>query len=577
MNLDALLYKSRMHLLVLGAVLLALFQTLNLSPNAVYSIDSDSTFRLLQAERFLTGQNAWNDTLIPGLQPPLGAKMIWTRPVDMMLGVFYYPARLFMDSKPAILLAGYLLPLVLAAALLLLVGWGTAPFCPNAVSWAVALAITLIAGITPFSTPFWADHHLPMAVVLAGIILCSLRVWVSSNPRYPLYAGLLAGIGLWISPEMLIGVLFGAQILLLRQLSGAPSNSISRFFAATLCVIVPAIFLENADWQTAQYDRISIVQITVLLVFLLIAALWERLSNKTLLTRLAAGAVLSAGGLVLLQSLFPPLFMGPFAAMSPWLLENFVPLTEEMLPLFSLKPALIAQYAFVPALGCAACFIYAARHRSGLWLSVALLPLTLLLLMCLYNRWVFHMPAVAGLCSIPLTLFLQAALKRAKLILPPILVFSLLGFSGVWGVMGAKVLFPEPPTTASTAPKTTQSVGVNFADFMHTYKPSDARGVIAAHQNYGGQLLLHTGLLPLSANYHTAEPGMRAERLIRETADTAVFWDTLRQWKVAYVFYARGDAQEGSVAFRLLFAGNDAALRFVRVSGEDETLREVGK
>lgn len=347
--------------------------------------DPDGYMRLLQAERlWLSGD--WYDRFLPLTNHPHGETLHWTRPFDVLLLAGALPLGFGLTPVDALFTWGALLSPALLLVAFAVLSWGCRPVLGG---WGVVLAGAglLVAPVTRavfmIGRP---DHHsLQMVLFLAGLMVL-LRMAHAGRPgREALVAGVLAGVGLWVSVEGMIAILTNLVALGLLWLiwGGGWLAGIARYLVGLAGMIGIAFLLDRppAEWLVEEHDRLSAVH---LLLGAALAATWGVLGRSRavqeagLRGRLLAGLF---GGLVpagVMAAAYPAFFTGPFATMHAEMGAQWQDWIKEMQPLLSDGQAGLAVLALGPAVLALVFLLDRLRNPEGAQQRVSILFLATL-------------------------------------------------------------------------------------------------------------------------------------------------------------------------------------------------------
>jgi hypothetical protein len=356
---------------------------------AVYGIqDPDVWVRLVRVWQWHDGAG-WYDRMLPRLNAPDGLENHWTRPLDVWLAVLAWPVSFFMPYRDALLFAAVtynaLLGLLSISGLLTIgrvLGFGPAG------QWAGALVFLTDSLIRAPYMVGRADHHSLVFTCLIWMLACiaySRMAW----------AGVLAGLALWIAPEFLVAIALAAAVpCAFWALSGATVQlrAVLRFLLAALGVSLLAVALEwpPSAWFTVTHIRISVVHVHILAVALAATVLLRMAARHVSSTgrRLAVAAILGACALAWLGFMYPRFWEGPMADTPPELVAAF---SQQM----ELRPIFVLFNTFggmgitaVLLIGVVSYLVFLRRNPSHLFVWTMLAMATAYgVLMLTMSRW----------------------------------------------------------------------------------------------------------------------------------------------------------------------------------------------
>ncbi|WP_143300856.1 hypothetical protein [Candidatus Entotheonella palauensis] len=276
--------------------------------------------------RDLVESGEWFNLVIERSNAPYGESWFRTHPFLLLLLLVYAPLRLFLETPVAIHYSAIVLPPLLHLMTAVVGMWASAPLLGRQKYWVVPVLAfqfpILIQGV-----PGRADHHLVMLMIFLLTLGCCLRVLLAEKKvRAAFWAGMLAGLGLWISVEMMLGLALAYSVMglfwLFSEVCRLDGPSVLRANLA-LCVGVVlslgiAVLLEYPLGQhlTPEYDRVSVVYLVMTLLALCV---WggiflcvrggANMSRPAIRLLLLGGGVMAA--LAALALAYPDFYQGP--------------------------------------------------------------------------------------------------------------------------------------------------------------------------------------------------------------------------------------------------------------------------
>jgi hypothetical protein len=230
--------------------------------------------------------------------------------------------------------------------------------------------------------------------------------------------GAWAGLGLWLSPEIMPLDLMAFGALWLAWLIIPDRRDIARLIcqvAGTVLLVAGcalAVDPPYAAYGSVELDRISIIYIVLALIccaLALAAVLIER-ARPAWGTRLVLGLVLPIAGLGMWVALYPNLLRGPDGVMSAANAHVFHTIIAEMQPVRSVATAI--QYLLTGSVAATMLLWFALRRRSLLILYAALCGWALVALGAMHLRFAAY-PSAAGAVLLPvLVTALSTSLAR---------------------------------------------------------------------------------------------------------------------------------------------------------------------
>lgn len=493
-----------------------LWRSVNSGAGVPLFLDTDDAMRMVVVRDFLEGQG-WYDLVQHRLNTPFGAEVHWSRLVDLPLAGLLWLARQFTEFRQAEWVAGMVWPLLLLGVLLWLCARATLELVgrPGLLPGLV-LPILSPAILAEFS-PGRVDHHNVIIVLTMATLLASLVAL--RRPGAAWIAGLCAALALSIAleavPVMLAAVLaFGLGYVA----DPARAGNLMRFGLGLSGGMAGLLMLARPPgrWLEAACDMISPVYVlaTVLagLALVLVARLpaprqaWQRLM-------LLAGLGLAAGAAVVLA--YPQCLGGPYAALDPWLQDNWIGAIIEAKPWHASLPELPAYAITVGApvfLGLVAAvlaFRSTPEKRLG-WLTL----LVFLVLTMVVMLGQIRGARLAILPTIPAAAWLIAATRQRYLARRQLLPG--LSFAGAWLVCSGIILSIVVSSVVNVLPDgRAQLVSATRASKLPCLAGdafADLRGLpperVMTPIDLGAHLLLETPHGAVAAPYHRNEAGV---------------------------------------------------------------------
>ena len=280
----------------------------------------DDFMRLHQVQNWFAGQ-AWYDLKAYRMAPPLGADIHWSRlidaPIAALIGIFH----LFMDLTSASRMAAIVWPL----AIFLMATAAIIAICDHLAGkehrllalFFFVLSINTLAEFRPGRL----DHH-NVQILLLILIFLGVARGLGKYSSY--WLGLFISCSIMVGLDsllLIIGVLGFLALEWLFQKEGAADRLLQTGFA----ISISSIFLYVASFPADRWfsnnacDAFSMFYLSFLV---LLSASFTGLAilsksnlfhgQSALIYRLFAGAVLAAGILIVLFSIFPHCLDGPY-------------------------------------------------------------------------------------------------------------------------------------------------------------------------------------------------------------------------------------------------------------------------
>ncbi|WP_052732114.1 hypothetical protein [Devosia geojensis] len=478
--------------------------------------DTDDAMRMVVVRDLLAGQG-WYDIVQHRLNTPWGAEIHWSRLIDLPIALLILVARPFAGPAGAEIFAAYAWPLLLFAVLL----WVSARFALRLAGPAGLLPALILPILSPAVTnefpPGRIDHHNVQIVLTLAIAWAAVESL--KRPGFAVLAGVLCATALAIGTESLpaiaAAILAYGLVWIFMPDGSRPVRDFGLSFAGAALVHL-AIALPPERWLAPACDALSISYVTAAAAtgtaFVALAALGARPRGWPLRFALGIGAGLAAMGLVF--ALFPECLKGPYAAVAPWLVTNWIDAIAEAKPwwasLFEL-PAYTLAVGIPPLLGLAVICRHAFASREGRaeWLVLALFLgfATLVMLLQVRGARLATMPAI------PAAAWLIAGLQERYLTTRApgagaALVAGWFGFAGVLVTVAVSAVVWLVPSPAQQVMETRAEraqclMPPAFADLAAL--PPER---IMAPIDLGSHLLLETPHSVVAAPYHRNEAGV---------------------------------------------------------------------
>lgn len=351
-------------------------RTLYLAPGTPLLADTDDAMRMVVVRDLLGGQG-WYDNIQHRLDTPFGAELHWSRLADLPLAgltlLFSPLAGGFAET-----LAAFVLPLIYLAGLLWLSGAIALQLAgPRAVLPALILPALSMTVLYEF-VPGRVDHHSLQTLLLLGM------VWAAIGRR-GVVGGIAGATAIAIGIEGLPGVGAGVLAFGLMWVASPDGARPMRQFGTSLAaamVVHLVIGVAPGRWLTPMCDGISIVYAAAAVGTGIAFVVLPALPARTVWMRLGLGLVAGAavGGALVLA--FPQCLGGPYAALDPWLVTNWIDRIGEAQPWwvsFARDPVYPVA-VLVPPLVALVAIIARLRRRgdntAGWWVYAAFLAVT---------------------------------------------------------------------------------------------------------------------------------------------------------------------------------------------------------
>ncbi len=218
----------------------------------------------------------WYNNIIADISAPHGGSLHWTHALDILIILGAQPLELFMDSPQALFWSGALICPLLLLGCLFGIAWTVIPLVGRN-RWLPACIVALFqVSIFSYASLGLADHHTLLLFFEIILIGATIRMILDKSAgRAAIIAGLAGAGGLWVSPEMALGLIPCVMILTWLWLQQPEKwlPHLSAFSISLLCATALVIPIEYppARWFETVYDKISFPYVILLACF---AAFW---------------------------------------------------------------------------------------------------------------------------------------------------------------------------------------------------------------------------------------------------------------------------------------------------------------
>jgi hypothetical protein len=318
-------------------------------------IGSDSYYWMVVFREFIeTG--IWHNDIIERSNAPFGESWFRPHPFQIVLFAIFWPLKLFFSTAASLHLTGVLAGPVLGIALCISAMWAASPLLGRHRFWVMPM-LFLQYPVLGQILPGLVDHHTLMHLILVVAVGLIIRTLTSGDRlAYAFIAGVVHGVGLWVSVEMFTLLIMtyagGAAMWLLSPGPDRLAPPVSRWlvsFSLGLIVLVAAsVMIEQRPehWLIADYDRPSIVHVLLSALALSVWLFVDQIDRRGIVPDTAIGrsiilAFVGGGALAILYSAYPDFFHGPFARVDPALGPLLFDITGEMLPIYRHSASII--------------------------------------------------------------------------------------------------------------------------------------------------------------------------------------------------------------------------------------------
>lgn len=304
-------------------------------------LDNDAYLRLIRVEA-LWASGDWYGIVTPKLGAPEGLSLHWTRPLDLLILLPALVVSWFgLPLHQAIYWAGVAIAPLLQVLACLAAAWAARPVFPQHGAWRLAALMLLLNGAAlSYSLAGRPDHH-PLSLLLIALMLGhALRALLAPDRARPAYlAGIMAGAGVWVTPESLLitaPILIAFGLLWFARIDSRAWSRIGiRFGLGLSATLIIAIAVEQPPqaWMTPEYDKVSVLHLALALAVTLDFRLAAAITWRGWRRALATAAIILAS-LFFLNILFPHFYLGPLGNIDDSAAKLFMAEVTEMRPMW---------------------------------------------------------------------------------------------------------------------------------------------------------------------------------------------------------------------------------------------------
>ncbi len=314
--------------------------------------DTDAYMRLIRIQE-LWQSGEWYQTLTSSLGAPGKLSLHWTRPLDLLI---LLPALLLnlvnLPIERAIYWVGFWISPILQLTACIVAAKGAKRIWPRHGAWRMAALMVLFNGAAlTYCTAGRPDHHslgLLLALLAAGQ---TIRATLETDRARPAWiAGAWAGMGVWVSPEALIGIgasviSFGLLWLLNPETYQIWARLGRRFCCGMAAIVLAAVLIEQPPtlWFQAEYDKVSILHLALAVIAAANFIIAERLSwpGPQRIAAMSVAVLVSAAALAFF---FPGFYLGPLGNISHKEAMVFLDDIMEMAPIWPINRSNTDQF-----------------------------------------------------------------------------------------------------------------------------------------------------------------------------------------------------------------------------------------
>ena len=486
--------KRRDSLLAIGlALLMGIAWTVrdHVALSALRLPDTDDLMRLQQIRDWLGGQG-FADLAQHRLGPAPGLQMHWSRLADLVPAALILTFTPLLGVKAATVAAVIVSPLLLFAAMLIVVA-AIARRLGQSGFVAVILGALAFPAITLF-TPGRIDHHaLQIVLVLTLLHACVGRGTLGQGAIAGSATVLSLIVGMETAPLLAAG---GAAIALRWRLDGAAGQARMAGYATALLLglSAAAVLFRTSGWDVAACDGFTAILWRAAMLAALAPAAMAVAGFATQSVAARTAVLIVGGGLALAAAaMSAPACLHPYGQVDPLLARLWLAHVNEAQPLFAmpLGKGLAAGGMALVGLGAGIWFVWSTRTAAA-WIVLGFQATAVAVTLVQVRG-----APLAALTAVPaLAAMIAAARPRG----PLALVLAWLAASGIAHAGLGDALTPAAPAAAQGC------TAVAAATRLAALPP----GLIAAPIDFGPTLLATTRHRVLAGPYHRDTQGNRA-------------------------------------------------------------------
>lgn len=301
-------------------------------------VDTDAFMRMVRVKTLISDGNWYNHYIVRS-NYPFGEELHWSRALDILIIILSLPFRLFYDPHSALKLSGIIISPLLKLASLPALFWATQVIFSKKNAFRVCALFLAQMGLVQYFSFARPDHHSLLLLTYILFLGAALRAIDCPLGPAPFWAGILSGVGLWISPETLVPI----AIFLLFQFIHWMYNEqpaligLIKYQSALLICSAVAILVERppALFATIAYDKLSFVHFCIFVLFLLqflclnyLLRLHDARSKRVVYAFWGSIAII-----LIINCVFPSFFKGPFVMVDKRVVQLWLSHVNEIQPL----------------------------------------------------------------------------------------------------------------------------------------------------------------------------------------------------------------------------------------------------
>lgn len=512
--------------------------------------DTDSFTRLVRVEQ-LAKSGSWFDSTIHRDNYPYGDTMHWTRPLDMLLLPGAWAGTPFFGFRKALLLWGIIFNPLLGALALILIQRVAGSYLD--LEGGRLLTILFFCQYAAWETFIIGhpDHH-GLIILLFLLLMGSLFRMADEGgePSAPVWAGLIAGLGFWVSVEFItVIILVLAAILLFWLWQGEGYlKKITAFNLSLLISITVFLFVERplSGILAMEYDKISAAHLIVFALSLVTLLILQKLPDRNRKMRLCSLGITGAVALVILRLLLPDFFGGPFVNVNPAIVPIWLDKVQEVQPLLSSGGSSVAAVAgnLLLSIISIAYMIREKRPLSKHILVPAAVGILIFVPLSFYQvRWYRYAALVMVFAIAPgirlLVERISAGRPGLRQRLARVLVILIFCAGPLFGGFLADFAGNDASGTAYRYPDLKP-----LCLWMNKEKSCPAGSTVLACLDYGPEILYRTDFNVIASPYHRNDTGILYSFRAMEAKSDAAAEKILRERPVDLILVSPGSLEE---------------------------------
>jgi hypothetical protein len=473
-------------------------------------LDTDDAMRMTEVRDFLHGQN-WFDIVQHRLNTPYGAEMHWSRLIDLPEATIFFLLRPVFGPL-ADTIGAYVWPLLLLVALLWLTAKLAIRLGGQAARWPALLLVPFsIVTLTEFD-PGRLDHHSAQALLTLIMLYCAIAAL--ERPRFAVGAGIAAAIALAIGIEGLPLAVVTVIAFALMWVGSTRHAVALRDFGLSFGLAMAVCFAQGvtpAEWLLLRLDAISIVYAGAALLAGLAFVVLSLLPLRTWPVRLVTALLFGGAIAAILLAVDPDILKGPYAALDPWLVTNWLSHISEsatFLSSFKADPIFPLAVSIPTAVGILAAIWNAVRRpadRPAWLIYLAFLVMGVLVMIIQIRASRLVTPLAVPAAAVLLTTTWQAFRVRNRIETALVFIVTAAASAGV--VVGLAVILIAPDNSVKgvdSTPTDRQCLLPSAFTDLAGLPPER----IMAPVDIGSHLLAFTPHSVVAAPYHRDQQGL---------------------------------------------------------------------